>query len=192
MPWRTGAMILQVKSLFGPRPKVTLAPTAREKYFSVISAILVSACSRSDSPVSPWWPATRTSTCLKLLTSSGAALRTVAKPASTSPGEACPKRIDQPANKRAMALKFLSRGKVWTRRPGFANRHWPRCNWHPDASGVGDQAEADLPASSQFDIDLGEQLSVKEGAVLHPLTPVDTEAHAQGVKAVLRARVTSA
>jgi hypothetical protein len=29
----------QVKSLFGPRPKVTLAPTDREKYFSVISAI---------------------------------------------------------------------------------------------------------------------------------------------------------
>ena len=35
----TGAMMSQVKSLFGPRPKVTLAPTAREKYFSVISAI---------------------------------------------------------------------------------------------------------------------------------------------------------
>ena len=36
----------------GPWPKVTLAPTEREKYFSVISATRRWACSRSDSPVS--------------------------------------------------------------------------------------------------------------------------------------------
>ena len=83
------------------------------------------------------------------------------KGASTSPGEACPKRVDQPANKRAMALKFLSRGKVWACRPRLADRHWPRCNRQPDGSGVSDQTEADLPASSQFDIDLGEQLRVE-------------------------------
>jgi hypothetical protein len=44
----------QVKSLFGPRPNVTLAPTLLEKYFSVISAIRRAACSRNDSPVSTW------------------------------------------------------------------------------------------------------------------------------------------
>ena len=51
-PCVTGATMSQVKSLFGPRPKVTLAATAREKYFSVISSMRALACSRSDSPVS--------------------------------------------------------------------------------------------------------------------------------------------
>jgi hypothetical protein len=51
-PCTTGATMSHVKSLFGPRPKVTLAPTDREKYFSVIRATRRWACSRSDSPVS--------------------------------------------------------------------------------------------------------------------------------------------
>ena len=53
-PCMTGATMSQRKPLSGPRPNVTLAPTEREKYFSVISAMRCCACSRSVSPVSTW------------------------------------------------------------------------------------------------------------------------------------------
>ena len=68
----------------------------------------------------------------------------------------------------------------------FANRH--RAAAHATRRvGVGDQAEADLPAAGQLDIDLREQLRVEQGAMLDPVAAVDAEAHAQGVEAVLGA-----
>ena len=63
---------------------------------------------------------------------------------------------------------------------------------HRDAAGVGDQAEPDLPAAGQLDIDLREQLRVEQGAVLDAVAAVDPEAHAQGVEAVLGARMPGA
>ena len=60
------------------------------------------------------------------------------------------------------------------------------------AVGVGDQAKADLPAAGQLDIDLREQLRVEQGAVLDAVGAVDAEAHAQGIEAVLGARVPGA
>jgi len=58
-----------------------------------------------------------------------------------------------------------------------------------DGTRVGDQAEADLATAGKLDIDLREQLSVEQGAVLDAMAAVDPEAHAQGVEAVLGARV---
>ncbi len=91
-----------------------------------------------------------------------------------------------------MPLKFLSGRKVWAWRARFADGHRPRRNGYSDVSGVVDQAETDLAASRQFDIDLSEQLRVEERPVLHPLAAVDAEAHAQSVEAVLGAGMTSA
>src|SRR4051794_5696209 len=60
---------------------------------------------------------------------------------------------------------------------------------HGHALGVGHQPKADLTAAGQLDINLGEQLSVEQCAVLHALAAVDSEAHAQGVEAVLGPRM---
>ena len=49
------------------------------------------------------------------------------------------------------------------------------------------QGEADLAAAGQLDIALGEELGVDQGAVLDPQAPVDPEAGAQRVEAVLGA-----
>ena len=54
---------------------------------------------------------------------------------------------------------------------------------------ISNQAEADLASSGQFDIHLRKQLRVNQSAVLHALAAIDSEAHAQGVEAVLGARM---
>ena len=90
------------------------------------------------------------------------------------------------SDKRAMTLKFLFRRKMRASGPRLADCHGPgrfRCTG--DASGVGDQAEADLAAAGQLDIDLREQLRVEQRAMLDALAAVDAEPRAQGVEAVL-------
>jgi hypothetical protein len=127
--------------------------------------------------------------CLKLLNRSGAALRTARNSASTSPGEARPKWIDQSRDKRAMALKFLNFRMVRAGRPRFPDSDPPCSRLHRNLAGFGDEAEADLPPACQFDIDLRKELRVEQCAVLDAVAAVDAEAHAQGIKAMLGARM---
>ena len=54
-----------------------------------------------------------------------------------------------------------------------------------DRSSFGDNPETNLPSARQLDIDLGKQLCVQQRAMLHTMTTVDPEAHAQGIEAVL-------
>ena len=54
---------------------------------------------------------------------------------------------------------------------------------------VGNKAEPDLPPARQLHIDLRKQLGVEQSAVLHAVAAVDSEAHAQGIEAMLGARM---
>src|SRR5215213_5491984 len=109
--------------------------------------------------------------------------------ASTSLGEPRPKRICELSNKRAVPLKFLKRRKVRARRPRFADRHLARGSGQCHLADFGHQSKADLPSAGQLDIDLRKQLRIEQGAVLHAMAAVDSEAHAQCVQAVLGARM---
>jgi hypothetical protein len=88
-----------------------------------------------------------------------------------------------------MPLKFLGSGMMRSRRTRFPDcrRTLPGPQRH--ARGLRDQAEADLPATRQLDIDLRQQLRVEQSAVLDAMAAVDPETHAQGVEAVLRTRM---
>lgn len=54
---------------------------------------------------------------------------------------------------------------------------------------LGHERKADLPAAGQFDIELREQLSIEQRAVLDAMAPVDPVARAERVQAVLGARM---
>ena len=91
-----------------------------------------------------------------------------------------------------MALQFLSGGAMRASNAGLADGDGHRAGRDVGDLRVGDQAEADLAAAGQLDIDLGEQLRVEQSAVLDALAAVDPEARAQGIEAVLGARVAAA
>lgn len=86
-----------------------------------------------------------------------------------------------------MPLEFLGRGKMRPRRPRLANNYGMKAARYADAGCLGDQAQADLPAAGQLHIDLRKKLGVEECSVLHAMTTVDSEPHAQGVEAVFGA-----
>ena len=71
----------------------------------------------------------------------------------------------------------------------FADLHHAGVGVHANLLGIGDKPKADLPPPGQFDIDLGKQLRVEQRAVLDPVTAIDAEPYAQGVEAVLGARM---
>src|SRR6185436_19890919 len=81
-------------------------------------------------------------------------LKTAPGPASTSLGEACPKRVGELGDKRAMALEFLEQRVVRPRRARLADPHRAGCGANTNPVGVGDQPEPDLPAAGELDIDL--------------------------------------
>src|SRR6476661_747543 len=108
---------------------------------------------------------------------------------STGAGETRPERIDEAGDKRAVAGKFLFRREMGTSRTRLANDDRPLGRIDRYAACVGNEAQTDLPPAGQLDVDLREKLRVEQGTVLHAMTAIDPEAHAQGVEAVLRARV---
>ena len=74
------------------------------------------------------------------------------------------------------------------RRTELADDDGPPADSDGDAR-FSDQPEADLAPTRQLDINLGEKLCVEQRSVLDPMAAVDAEAHAQGVEAVLGARM---
>src|SRR3546814_10356242 len=73
----------QVKRLScGPRPKVTWAAIAREKYLPAIPWRRSRHCCLSASPTSTWWPETRISIAIFSILNEAASIRDV----GTSPG----------------------------------------------------------------------------------------------------------
>src|SRR5690349_16567775 len=70
---------------------------------------------------------------------------------------------------------------------GLANNDRPLRFGDAHGTRLGDEAETDLAASGQLDIDLRQQLRVEECAVLHALAAVDPEANAERIEAVLGA-----
>src|SRR5574338_74826 len=119
-------------------------------------------------------------------------LRTRRKPPSTGLGEACPNRVDELGYKRSVTLQFLGQRKVRPGRARYSDFHHSTDADSGRRCSVGHEAEADLAASGEFDVNLREQLRVEKGAMLDPLAAVDTEAHAKGIEAVLGAGVPGA
>src|SRR3954454_7849932 len=58
-----------------------------------------------------------------------------------------------------------------------------------NADRFGNQAKANLSATGELDVDLGQKLRIKQRAMLDPMTSVDAKAYAQGVEAVLGTRM---
>ena len=114
-------------------------------------------------------------------------LRTGLNLASTGRGETGPQRFDELGDKRAVSLKFLHRGKMRPRGTELAHDDGPVGGTDRDRSRFRDQAEPDLTAAGQLDIDLGEQLRIEQCPVLDAVAAVDAEPYAQGIKAVLGA-----
>lgn len=92
-------------------------------------------------------------------------------------------------NKRSVPLQFLRGRTVRTRWTGFAHHDWTAGAFHCNRGSVRNQAEPDLTPARKFDINLREQLRIEQCAVLDSLAAIDSEAHAQGVEAMLCARV---
>src|SRR3954468_21525039 len=88
-----------------------------------------------------------------------------------------------------MPFQFLGQRGMRSGWARLADDDWTGRRLHRDRSRLSDQAQPDLAAASQFDIDLREKLSVEQRAVLDAMTAVDPKAHAQGVEAVLGAGV---
>src|SRR4051794_25292209 len=86
-----------------------------------------------------------------------------------------------------MPFEFLGRGKVRPRRTRFAYHDWAGRLLDRDAACFGHQAEPDLAAAGQLDIDLREKLGIEQGAVLNPVAAIDPEADTQSVEATLGA-----
>jgi hypothetical protein len=92
-----------------------------------------------------------------------------------------PERIGQSSDKRSVAGKFLFAREMRPRRSRRANGDRGGFQIDGNAARVRDQAEADLPAARELDVDLRKQLRVEERAMLHAMAAVDAEAHAQCV-----------
>ena len=88
-----------------------------------------------------------------------------------------------------MAGKFLFRCEMRSRWARLADCYRSFERAHRNAARVGDKAKADLPSTSQFDINLGQKLRVEEGTVLHPVASIDPKPHAEGIEAMLCTRM---
>src|SRR5438270_13397474 len=103
--------------------------------------------------------------------------------------EPFPKRVDELCNKRSVPFEFRSKRRMragWAR---LAGGYWTGRLRDGDGAGFGDETKADLATAGEFDVDLGEQLGVKQGAMFDAMAAVDPEPHAEGVGVVLGARV---
>src|SRR4051794_24538639 len=87
--------------------------------------------------------------------------------------EPFPERVDELCNKRSMAFEFLGQRRMRARRARLAGGHRPGPLLNRNTAGLGNQAEPDLAAAGQLDIDLREELRVEQRAVLHSVTAVD-------------------
>ena len=92
-------------------------------------------------------------------------------------------------DKRTMTLQFLRACKMRTRNSRFSNRYRPAAYSDFCRVGISNKAEADLPATRQLDVYLGEQLRIEEGAMLDAEAAVHAESCAKRVEAMLRPRM---
>ncbi len=88
-----------------------------------------------------------------------------------------------------MARKFLLSSDMGTRRTKLPNRNRARFAPNRHVGGIRHQPETDLPTSSQLDVNLGKELGIKQCAVLHAMTAIDSEPNTESVETVFRPRM---
>ncbi len=88
-----------------------------------------------------------------------------------------------------MALQFLFRCCVWPRDANVTDRNGTSRDLDARAFRISHKPKADLSTAPELDINLGEELGIKQRAVLDPLAAVDSEPNAQSIETVLCSRM---